>query len=803
MPVLLLALALSLPALAESAKSLYAKGQDAEARQNYEQAYDLKPKDIKYRTSYERTKFLSAASHVHRGQIMRDGGKLQEALAEFERAAQIDPSSFIAQQEIRRTRELIDEAQNPKPQPPDATRKRVEGAQGPVELKPVSETPITLHMTDDIKVLYQTLGKLAGINVLFDPQLPAKRISIDVSNVTLAQALQIVALQSKTFWRPVTSTTIYVAEDTAPKRKEVEQSVVKTFYLQNLSQPTDIQDINNMLRQIVAFDKMQPLNSLGAIVVRGTPDQVALAEKLISDLDKAKPEVVIEVAVMGVSRDKIRELGINPPQTATVQLQSNVSNTTTTGTGTTTTTTGTPSTTGTVTLNKLANLTAKDFLVTIDKASLSFLYSDANTKIIQNPQIRALDNQKATLKIGDRIPVATGSFQPGIGGIGINPLVNTQFQYQDVGVNIDMTPQIHQGREVTLKMTLEISSVTGQSNIGGVQQPIIGQRKLEQTIRLKDGEINLMGGILQEQEIKNVAGYPFLSQIPLFKYLFSQEHTERHDTEIVFAIIPHIVRAPDISELNTRAIDVGTANAIELRYNNNGNGNKPAAPAAQQPPQARMQAPPPQQPQAGAVPPAQNPATEPGAQPQQPAANQPAQPPGTNPMVQPTANPPQPATNRAALQPPAQPNTQPPTAQPASAGGILSFEPPQATQPVGSTFVVNLSLNGAANLYSVSTMVHFNPQMLQLVNVSNGGLLSRDGQAVALVHRDADSGTVPVTASRPPGSGGISGQGPVFTLTFMAKSAGNAVISVNGAAARDGNMQPLTIGGTQAMITVK
>src|SRR5512146_2276221 len=334
-PALLLAVALTLPAFAESAKSLYAKGQDAEARQNYEQAYefykqayDQKPKDIKYRTSYERTKFLAAASHVHRGQILRDGGKLQEALAEFQRAAEIDPSSFIAQQEIKRTRELIKEAENPPPaQPPDAMRKRAEAAQGPVELKPVSEAPITLHVTEEIKVIYQTLGKVAGINVLFDPQLPTKRIGIDVSNVTLNQALQIAALQSKTFWRPVTPTTIYVAEDSAPKRKEVEQSVVKTFYLQNLSQPTDIQDINNMLRQIVAPDKMQPVNSLGAIVVRGTPDQIALAEKLISDLDKARPEVVIEVAVMQVSRDKIRELGINPPQTGSVSLQPNVSTT--------------------------------------------------------------------------------------------------------------------------------------------------------------------------------------------------------------------------------------------------------------------------------------------------------------------------------------------------------------------------------------------------------------------------------------------------------------------------------------------
>src|SRR5437899_4942427 len=649
--VLLLVMTVVLPLAADKAKSLYNKGKDAEARQNYEmaydfykQAYDLKPKDLLYRTSFQRMRFLSAASHVHRGQLLREAGKLDEALAEFQKATDIDSSSFIAQQELRRTQQMIDESKNPQPQaaasPPNSLKRRLEQALGPVELAPISNSTITLKLTEDSKVIYETVGKLAGINVLFDPDYTSRRIKIELNGVSLEEALEIIAMESKTFWRPVTPNTIFVAADNPAKRKELEQSVIKTFYMTNLSQPTELQDVVNALRQILEISRIQPLPSQGALVVRGTPDQIALAEKLVGDLDKARSEVIVDVAVMQVSRDKARTLGINPPTSATVALQNNINTTTpaTTTGGTTTTTGNTGSTSGSanqINLNRLGNLNATDFTVTINPATATALFNDSTTKIIQNPQIRAVDGQKASLKIGDRVPVATGSFQPGIGGVGINPLVNTQFQYLDVGVNIDITPRVHAAREVTLKISMDISNVTGQSNIGGISQPIIGQRKIEHEIRLKEGEVNLLGGMLEDSTTKSLSGIPGLSQIPILRYLFGQTNTEHRENEIVFALIPHIVRSQDLSELNQRALQVGTASAIELRRVSRpapGDGGAPT------------QTPPPAQP---APPPAQTP-------------------------------------------PPSQ----------GSAGGAASFmfDPANVTQPAGSTFAVNVLLTGAQNV---------------------------------------------------------------------------------------------------------
>jgi general secretion pathway protein D len=619
--------------------------------------------------------------------------------------------------------------------------RKIKEAGGPVELAPISNVPITVKLTEDSKVIYQTIGQLAGINVLFDPDYTSRRIKVELNGVTLEDALQITALESKTFWRPVTGNTIFVAQDNVAKRKELEQSVLKTFYLTNLSQPTELQDVVNAIRAVLDVQRVQQLLSQNALVVRGTPDQIALAEKLVEDLDKARPEVIVDIAVLQISKDKSRTLGMNWPTSATVALQSNI-NTTTSTTGTTTGTTGSSSSGG-LELNTLGNLNATDFQVTIPSANLSAVMGDSDTKMLQNPQVRALDNQKATLKIGERVPVATGSFQPGIGGVGINPLVNTQFQYLDVGVNIDVTPHVHGDREVTLKISMEISSVVGQSSIGGISQPIIGQKKIEHEIRLRDGESSLIGGIMDDSQTKSLAGIPGLAQIPILRYLFGQVTQDHSEDETVFVITPHVVRGTMVSELNQRQIDIGTANTIELRH-----VSHPAAtlaPAVQ-------------------APTSQVPANQ---TPNQSLAN-----PLANPAAQGSAN--------------------------------FLFDPGQITAVKGNTFVVNLLISGAQNVYSVPVQMNYDPAKLQLVNVSNGGFLSQDGQAVALVHReDETTGTLQITATRPPGAGGVSGQGAVVTLTFQAKASGQTPLTITRGGARDPGQQAIAVNGAQASVTVQ
>jgi general secretion pathway protein D len=281
---LLLAVVSVLPAAAESAKSLYAKGQKAEARQDYEgayqffkQAYDEQPERTEYRSSFERTRFLAAAAHVHKAQLLRDEGKLDDALKEFQQAAKIDPSSSIAQQEVRRTQKLIEKAQQPQEPtskaPRESLSEQAQNLAGPVQLAPISQTPITLKLAEDTKIIYETIGKLAGINVLFDPDYTSRRVRVELNGVSLEQALRVVALQSKTFWRPVTPNTIYVAQDTTQKRNDIEQQVLRTFYLNNFSTVAELQDVANLIRTILKVERVQQFPSQNAIVMRGTPDQ--------------------------------------------------------------------------------------------------------------------------------------------------------------------------------------------------------------------------------------------------------------------------------------------------------------------------------------------------------------------------------------------------------------------------------------------------------------------------------------------------------------------------------------------------
>jgi general secretion pathway protein D len=778
--------------VAESARSLYHKGQTAEARQDYLEAYDAykaaydqKPTDLRYRSAFERLRFQAAAVHVKRGQQLRQNGDLQKALQEFQTAAQVDPSSFIAQQEIVRTRAQITaaagggSATEQEPKRDDILRQRIEQAQGPISLAPINDLSINMHISGDSKTIYQTIGKLAGINVLFDPDYVARQLpALELNGVTLQEALSIVSIQSGTFWRPVTPNTIFVAPATQTKRKELEQSVVKTFYLTNASSQTEFQDIANTLRTIVDITRVQPIAAENAIVVRGSPDKVALAEKLVRDLDKSRAEVVVDVAILQVSKERIRNLGFTPslangpigiqiiPPGATTTTNPNSNN----GQSTSTTTTNNG-----LTLNTFKNLNATDFAVTIPQAQLNALLNDSDTKLLQNPEIRASDGQKASLKIGSRIPIATGSFQPGIGGVGINPLVNTQFQYLDVGVNIDIQPTVHLNGDVTLKVTMDISSQTNTVSIGGIDQPVISQRKIDHQIRLREGEVNMLGGIFEDQDQKSYTGIPGLGQVPVLKYIFGSQKIDRTQNEVVFVLIPHLVRDQDVTDLNLRPIDVGTDSAVELRLSPNrpGRGGQGEPPA----PQSQVQQPRPAVPSSNA---AANPAA--------------ATPAPTVGGVQ--APPPQ------AVSPAPAPSAQSSAAP--SGQAVLRFDPASITTTNGGTFTVSVTMNGGTDVASVPLQITYDPKHLSVVKIDNGDFLTKDGQPVALVNRDdVNSGVLVASASRPPGSGGVTGQGTVFTVTLQAKQPGDTVLSITRPGARNSQQQPIQVLGSQMTVKVQ
>ncbi|MEO8736835.1 MAG: cohesin domain-containing protein [Edaphobacter sp.] len=766
---------------AQSASKWSKRGQEAEVRQDYDTAYEdyrqatiKAPKDLRYKAHFERMRFQAAVGHIDRGRVLRQSGDLSGALNEFLRAHQIDPSNQTAEQEI----ELL---QHPEPAAAvapviavpngpisrqSAIIKELNSVAGPIQLKPVSDDPITLHAVEDVKAIYQAIGKLAGLNVLFDPDYTSKRIPIDLTNVTLSDALRIVGTISGTFYKPVTSNTLFVAQNTRTKRAELDEQAVQTFYLTNASQQNDANEVLTAVRNLLdPSTKIYLVPSQNAIVMRATPDQLLLAQKIINDLDRARPEVVVDVAILEVNRDKVRKLGLTLPQQISITPQA--SPTTTSGSGGSTPAAGggTPTTPSNFTLNSLAHLNATNFAVGINGATLDALLTDADTRILQNPSIRATDGQRATLKIGQRIPVATGSYNAGV-STGIASIgVQTQFTYIDVGVNIDMTPTVHYDNEITLKMKVEVSSHQSDVTISGVTEPIIGQRIIDQVIQLKENEPSILAGILTKQDNLTVNGTPGIGELPILKYFFSSRNKEAQQDEVVFLLIPHIVRESIISRLNARAIDTGTGQSIELRHID----------ASEQ---------------AGAD--LGNPGFAPGKPtligPATSAAN------AANAMVQ-------------QMKQQAQPLTPPAPATPTTASNAppvsLSVVPPTSAQTVGSTFQVSVMLGNGQDIYSVPLQMQFNPKVLQLVNVDTGNFLGRDGQAVALAHRDDGNGLVTISTSRPPNVAGINGQGSLCTLTFKAVAAGDSNLALVKVGARNSAQANLPAVGSEAVVHVK
>ena len=824
----LLAAASGQRAWGQSAKSDYKLGQTAEDRQDFDaayadyvRAYQKNPHDLRYRTAVERLRTTDSNYHLSQGRKLFQAGNLVGALAEYLHAAEVDPGNQAAQQEIAKVRA----AQSGTPQAtgqggmpaPAGEQEELNQIGSPVQLRPVSNEPLTLHMNEDAKVIYQAIGKAAGINVLFDPDYTSRRIQVDLNNVSLMDALRIVGAMSNTFWRPVTKNTIFVAQNTRIKRTELDEQAVQTFYLTNAWQQNDLNDIQTALRNVLPNAKVYGVASQNAIVMRGTPDELLLAEKLIDDLDKPRSEVVVDFGVLEVSKNWEQTLGIAWPNNISVQLQSpqaaaTASNSTLTGT----TTTGISPT-----IYDLAHLKGSDFAVNVGAAQLNLLLTNANTQILQDPRIRATDGQKATLTIGSKIPIATGSYSaPGITPTAAIGYAQTQFQYIDVGVKIEMTPTIHYDGDVTLKVHVETSAETSQVTIEGVTEPIISQRVADQVIRLRDGQASILGGIRNNQTQESWTGIPGLSSIPILRYLFGSKDHTINDDDIVFVVVPHVVREQDLTQDNLRAIDTGVGQSIDLRHVQSATPGTPvsstpisfvqrsygAIPASSASAAARQAM---NQLQAntqnmdastslsyGMKPPAaMNP--PPAAPP--PAAPPPAAPPPAAPP--PAAPPPSGAPPRNGAAPPG--NAAAPSAPAAQGAASFLFQAPAGQVQNGSTFQVPIMLDNGSDVASVPLQFTYDPSKLTLVNVTGGSLLSKDGQAMALIHRDDGPGDVTVVASRPPGTQGVSGSGVVCVLTFQAKAPGISRLTVTRAGVVNSRQQQAAAQAGTANIVVK
>ncbi|MBL8240641.1 MAG: hypothetical protein JNM66_24700 [Bryobacterales bacterium] len=721
-----------IPAEAKSRKGdkYYKSGQKAELGRDFEKGledYELAlkedPTDTAYQMAVRRTRFAAAAGRIDRAQKLREQGKVEEALLEFERAFLIDPSSSLAVQEIRRTKAMLDyqkrqgaamKDEERGQTPAQIAKKRSDEKIGTIQpvpdLKPISRQVTSLKMNNqNVKVLFETLGKLTGINVIWDPeyQQPSKNYNVDLANTNLEEALDHLSVMTKTYWKPLSANTIFLTNDNITKRRDYEDNVVKVFYLQNITSVQELNEIATSVRSVTEIRRLYTYNAQNAVIARGTVDQVALVEKLLGDLDKPKPEVLVDIIVMETATGRTRDLAATVVTGETPGLKFNVSPTTTAASRG---------------LGELKSLGQNDFTVNLPGALLQAIMTDRNSKVRQTPQIRAADGQKAQLRIGEKVPTASGSFGSGlgVGGVGVSPLVNTQFQYLEVGVVMDMVPRIHGDDEVSMHVEIEISNVVERIDIGGIKQPVIGQRKVVHDVRIREGEMNLIGGLVKTTSTRNVSGVPGLMQIPYLGRLFSSETVEVSNSELVIALVPHIVRTQEITPVNLRGVAAGNDQTVRLIYSAPEDGKAPAGPAS----------------------------TIPGG----PA------------LTMPTT--PEPATPAKPTLPPAAPVK-------------LTFQPEGVVTRAGSPVVVSLHVGDAVDLFQAPMRFKYDQKKLKLLAATPGAFLSSDGQRVNFSTDDQQSkGEVAIQMSRAAGAAGLTGTGAILSLTFQTLEAGTTQIGL-------------------------
>ena len=381
--------------------------------------------------------------------------------------------------------------------------------------------------------VYSAIGRFTNLSVMFDPTFRDQPVSIDLRGQSLEQALNGLSLTTRNFWRVTSPRTITVVPDTAAKRREYEEEIVRTFYLSN----ADLKETVDMLRIVVDARRISTITATNAITIKDTPERVTAAGKIISATDKARPEVIIDVELLEVNRTHLHEYGL--------QLASP----------------GQPGLSGAVGLNKeslslrsLASLTSADVLLTsLPSLYYRLLKTDSATRILANPQLRTTEGIPAQARFGERVPVPVTTFAPiAAGGVQTQPI--TSFNYEPIGVNIDITPRMHHDDAVSLALKVELSSISGK---GFGDLPTFGSRQINTGIRLKDGETNMLAGLIRDDERRILEGIPGLSDLPVIGRIFSRNRKETQETDIILTLTPHIVRVLNLTAEDLQPFKVG------------------------------------------------------------------------------------------------------------------------------------------------------------------------------------------------------------------------------------------------------
>ena len=519
-----------------------------EAVVEYTRALQDRPNNRAIQRDLERAKLRAAQYHFAQGRRQVGIGNYDEALVEYQIASELNSASGEIQDALRETRQAVQTRLVARRDGQTALEAVIERTRtlAPAGLElPEDTLPDSLIFRDaSTRDIFSALGQFADVNIIFDPSFVDERVSVDLRGATLSTALTSLSRSTRNFYRVTAPQTVTVIPDTPAKRREYEQEVVQTFYLSN----ADVAETIDLLRLVVDLRRLAPVTATRAISIKDTPERLAAAARLIAAIDKARPEVVIDVELLEVDRQRLREYGLQFASSGSTGLDGFAG----------------ISENGGLSIAELGGLTnASVFVANLPGLFYRLIKRDQNTHTLANPHLRTSEGQTAQARFGEQVPVPVTTFTPfAAGGIQQQPI--TSFNYRDIGVNIDITPRTHHNDDVSLELVIEVLSISG---VGFGDLPTFGNRSIETTIRLRDGETNILAGLIRDEEREVLEGIPGLSDLPLVGRLFARTRTETQETDIIVTLTPRIIRVLDLDEVDLRAfrVDRDTGPGLDIR----------------------------------------------------------------------------------------------------------------------------------------------------------------------------------------------------------------------------------------------
>ncbi len=541
----------------DTAKSEESLGHYDLAVLNYSKALELDPANAGYKAALARARVRASQFHFEKGKMYRASGRFDLAVIELEQATVLDPTNDYAANELKHAQEdqAVQDSERNAESRIDKLKRKTRGARAvAVILEPSSNRPINLNFPQPkpIKQIYRALADAAGINVIFDPQLKDDNVSIVLSSIEFQKALETLLRQENHFYKIIDERTILIAADTPANRKTYEDLVIRTFFLSN----ADVTEVANALRALLQTTRLSVNKAENSVTLRDTADKVAVAERIVEQNDKQVAEVVVDVELLQINTEKALNLGIQLTPRAVGASIPAPGGTTNLGAALGAAAVGT----GQFSWNQLKQININSFGFTIPSVVLTFIKDNTDAELLAKPQLRIAEGQKAQLLIGDKVPIPVTSFNSSnVSGSNVVPI--TSYQYQDIGIKIEVEPRVHHNKEVTLKLMTEVSNINGYAPgtvAGGQAQPIIGTRTISSNIRLKDGETNFLAGLYRRDKSSAKSTIPFVGDIPLIGQLFTNNNTDNKVTDLVLTLTPHIIRIPDVTEEDVTPYFVGT-----------------------------------------------------------------------------------------------------------------------------------------------------------------------------------------------------------------------------------------------------